>query len=247
MFYYLFYNSSFTFIVENRLFSTILYGSILYIITHAILTYCGIEVLDIIKNYYWSVLALDVLSLSYCLYTYYWVGKASDSQSLNVSFNMLKNKINSIVNSDNIANQGIRILNTSATPKQSQSSQQQNSLQQNSSQGNTTNQQRKLPIKTSGKSTPISLLRGNMSGNMPSIIPDDINVQDPIMEESQSNSEGFYGDFGESGNVGDSSELGNRCDTGDANTRADRFDSVESVAGSDIGSLMDLDEFEKTL
>ena len=93
MFYYLFYNSSFTFILENRLFSTILYGSILYIITHALLTYCGLEVLAIIKNYYWSVLALDVLSLSYCLYTYYWVGKASDSQSLNVSFNMLKNRM----------------------------------------------------------------------------------------------------------------------------------------------------------
>ena len=68
MFYYLLYNSSFPFIVENRLFSTILYGSILYILTHAILNFCEISILTIINNYYWTLFSLDIISFVYSLY-----------------------------------------------------------------------------------------------------------------------------------------------------------------------------------
>ena len=67
MFYYLLYNSSFSFIVDNRLFSTILYGSILYILTHAILNYCSIEILTIINHYFWIIFVLDIISLIYGL------------------------------------------------------------------------------------------------------------------------------------------------------------------------------------
>ena len=68
MFYYLLYNSSFSFIVESRLFSTILYGSILYILTHAILNYCDISILTIVNNYYWTLFSLDIISFTYSFY-----------------------------------------------------------------------------------------------------------------------------------------------------------------------------------
>jgi hypothetical protein len=91
MFYYLFYNSTFSFIENNRLFSTILYGSIIYIISHAIINYCNIDFLIIIRNYFWPLFSLDILTFGYCLYnTYINVDKNSDPI---VSFNLLKPKI----------------------------------------------------------------------------------------------------------------------------------------------------------
>ena len=71
MYYYLLYNSSFSFIVENRLFSTILYGSILYILTHAVLNYCDVSILTIINHYFWTLLYLDIISFSYAIYNTY--------------------------------------------------------------------------------------------------------------------------------------------------------------------------------
>ena len=109
MYYYLLYNSSFSFIVENRLFSTILYGSILYILTHAILNYCDVSILSIINNYFWTTLTLDVISFTYAIYNSFMnndsgsVNGSSDSNTsnLNVSFNLLKNKINTLLDRKN--------------------------------------------------------------------------------------------------------------------------------------------------
>jgi hypothetical protein len=106
MFYYLLYNSSFSFIVDNRLFTTILYGSILYILTHAILNYCNIEILNIINNYFWIIFTLDIISLSYGIYQEIInpiqnnpnnPNHPNSENTLNVSFNLLKNKINTLL------------------------------------------------------------------------------------------------------------------------------------------------------
>ena len=95
MFYYLLYNSSFSFIVDNRLFATILYGSILYILTHAILNYCKVEILEIINNYFWFIFTLDFISLGYGVYQNINLNTDAESKSnLDVSFNLLKNKEN---------------------------------------------------------------------------------------------------------------------------------------------------------
>ena len=71
MYYYLLYNCSFEFINNNRLFTTILYGSILYILTHAILNYCNLEILNIINNYFWIIFTLDIFTFVYVLYLYF--------------------------------------------------------------------------------------------------------------------------------------------------------------------------------
>ena len=105
MFYYLLYNSSFSFIVESRLFSTILYGSILYILTHAVLNYCDISILNIINNYYWTLFTLDIISCIYSLYQSFINGNNitnditnditnnNGQNNLNVSFNLFNNKL----------------------------------------------------------------------------------------------------------------------------------------------------------
>ena len=110
MFYYLLYNSSFSFIVENRLFSTVLYGSILYILTHAVLNYCDVSILTIINNYYWTLLTLDIISFAYAIYNSFinndiFNNNSNDgsgnSNNMNVSFNLLKNKINTMLDRKN--------------------------------------------------------------------------------------------------------------------------------------------------
>jgi hypothetical protein len=111
MYYYLLYNSSFSFIVENRLFSTLLYGSILYILTHAILNYCDVSILSIINNYFWITLTLDIISFTYAISNSFLNNDSvyssddgsvdSNSNSLNVSFNLLKNKINTMLDRKN--------------------------------------------------------------------------------------------------------------------------------------------------
>jgi hypothetical protein len=270
MFYYLFYNSSFTFIVENRLFSTILYGSIIYIISHAILHYCQIDILNIIKNYFWTVLYLDIVSFCYCLYKDYIsnANNISGESNLNVSFNLLKNKISNLLLSNNqpistssstsannaqLANQAIRIIHT---PQISQSgpnsviSTQPTSLnvdhivvnddlafdkymteRMDNTLSPTSNNQSGVTIQgqTGKKSTPISLLRGgnmnsmnssNTNNNYKTLLPEKINIIEPIVIPL---------------------EKGNNMQNGSS------YDVAESVAGSDVGSMIDLDDFEKTL
>jgi hypothetical protein len=228
MYYYLLYNSSFSFILENRLFTTILYGSILYIITHAIVNNCNIEALSIINNYYWTILSLDIISFVFSLYQSY-LNKSDNN--LNVSFNLIKNQVNTILDRKN----DLTITNTKPetvfhqvrinSPTQQKDTQ----ILSNYSNQNITQQtqqtQNHLNLnevsyndfpEIGSLSTPINRLNQQQqqkqsSTSTPiSIIREKINVQTPIVNDSNPN-------------------------------------YSESVVGSDLGSVMDLDDFEKTL
>ena len=237
MFYYLLYNSSFSFIVDNRLFATILYGSILYILTHAILNYCKVEILEIINNYFWFIFTLDFISLGYGVYQNINLNTDAESKSnLDVSFNLLKNKINTIGTYFNKKNdisiteqlpvptprQPLRIPTASPSIQSpSQQNQSSPSNQFNNAQyanQNTQNQQnRQKNTQSSGFSTPITALRdleSSTSRNTKvSRIPEPIitSIENQYMTTEYSDG------------------------------------TVESVAGSDVGSIMDLDDFEKSL
>lgn len=250
MFYYLLYNSSFSFIVDNRLFTTILYGSILYILTHAILNYCKVEILEIINNYFWITLVLDIISLVYGVYqnmileaqnpspTSPIVSGASASSNMDVTFNLLKNKINTIgtyFNKNNEISIGdpvptpkapLRIQTQPAITSSNQGNQGNQGINQGSNQSNsgyssntsqsTNSGALSTPLSSLGNSTPISMLRGvtngtlDNSGSPPSRNTRVNSMPEPII---------FDDDMGHD----------------------------ESVAGSDVGSIIDLDDFEKTL
>jgi len=217
MFYYLLYNSSFSFIVENRLFSTILYGSILYILTHAILNYCDISILNIINNYYWTLFTLDIISFIYALYQ-----SLSDNNSqgdLNVSFNLLKNKINKIINRKN------DLTITQSTVQNKQYNNSSNIKQQSSINSNNS----PLPTQTHSNkfSTPISQLQNNQKNNKQSSTPislirNNVNIVEPYIDVQ---------------------------DFQDGQVNQDNQDNqyAESTTGSDLGSLMDLADFETSL
>jgi hypothetical protein len=206
MFYYLLYNSTFEFINSNRLFTTILYGSILYILTHAILNYCNIDILGIIKNYFWIIFILDITAFIWTIYNILSLPVISthgNENDLHVSFNLLKNKVNTFLDNKNNnltistpihypGNNPIAISNPPITPTKPTYSQQ--------------------PIKTnSSMSTPISQIlqknqKTNTLLNQPIDIPE-IKINDDITNE----------------NMGG------------------------SIAGSDVGNVMDLEDFEKML
>lgn len=274
MFYYLFYNSSFPFIVENRLFSTILYGSILYILTHAILNHCNIEFLNIINQYYWVIFSLDIISFSYSIFKssneeYYEDGsnqlhQSNQSNSFNVSFNLLKNKINTLLDrkndltitpsTDKPSFQHIRIQSQQqqhqqAPPqqyKQSPPQQYQQSQEQkleefdqsfedpifiNNINPNTTSKT------TSNKfSTPINQLKKQNNQN---------NTNQS--RQQQSSSTELRAGFPNSSSSTPISLIREKVTVPELNINEDMNNYAESVAGSDVGSIMDLDDFEKSL
>jgi len=234
MFYYLLYNSSFSFIVDNRLFTTVLYGSILYILTHAILNYCKVEILEIINNYFWFIFILDIVSLAYGVYqnlSALSANPASNSSSnLDVSFNLLKNQINTISTYFNKKND-ISITDNTPIPTprqplriptsspQSQSSLQSSATNSTSAYGiNPAGKQQNKNSQSSGFSTPITALR-DLEPSPPSRNTHISQIPEPIITTNE-------GSFG-------------ITDYGDG--------PAESVAGSDVGSIMDLDDFEKSL
>ncbi len=248
MFYYLLYNSSFAFIIDNRLFSTILYGSILYILTHAILNYCSIEILGIVNNYYWYIFSLDIISLTYAIYQS--VTRYSQLQSneqmqgnntaggddnLEVTFNLLKNKINTIGNYFTKKNEltitepipttpraPLRI-NTSSSPSSLAPAPISTpitgiTINNLDNQNDFTNKPNKKYTTTGSLSTPLSnlghptTLSNNASTPLSLLRENLMTVPDPIITENEFNE-----------------------------------DYAESNAGSDLGSVMDLDDFEKSL
>jgi hypothetical protein len=235
MFYYLLYNSSFSFIVDNRLFATILYGSILYILTHAILNYCKVEILEIINNYFWFIFTLDFISLGYGVYQNINLNTDAESKSnLDVSFDLLKNKINTIGTYFNKKNdisiteqlpvptprQPLRIPTASPSilsPSQQQHQSSPSNQFNNAQYANQNQQNRQKNTQSSGFSTPITALRdleSSTSRNTKvSRIPEPIitSIENQYMTTEYSDG------------------------------------TVESVAGSDVGSIMDLDDFEKSL
>jgi len=246
MFYYLLYNSSFSFIVENRLFSTILYGSILYILTHAVLNYCDVSILTIINNYFWILLTLDIISFSYSLYKtfidvelYSNINNNSNNEqnSLNVSFNLLKNKINTILDRKN----DITITQTHSqqTITNPNNTRQSNTNLQNKNNTNVNN--------TNKFSTPISQLQNikqnsntypnvNINHNTNQNLQNKKSTPINIIRNNQNNIEPYIDDNDDNLKLQDLHNLQN----------SDNQYS-ESVAGSDVGSIMDLSDFENTL
>ena len=242
MFYYLLYNSSFSFIVESRLFSTILYGSILYIVTHAILNFCDISILNIINNYYWTLFALDIISFTYSTYQSFVNGTdngnindSGNSNNLNVSFNLLKNKINTILDRKN----DLTITEIPINQKNNNLQNYQN--QNNNLLNNTSNNAQQLKQSSNKFSTPISQLQnikqgtnqnksniksGNQSSTPISLIRNNINIVEPFIDDE--NNENY-----ENNNLNNNNNNNNQYE--------------ESVAGSDVGSVMDLADFETTL
>ena len=255
MYYYLLYNSSFPFIVENRLFSTILYGSILYILTHAILNYCDVSILSIINNYFWTTLTLDVISFTYAIYNSFMNneygngsgnsnGSGSDNGSdngnnLNVSFNLLKNKINTMLDRKNdltithipptkpYQNNTIKMTKISKMPNKNQLQENFNNINDLdfSDLDNIVNSQtsstKEPSYERSQFSTPIKNLQNNkpkltQASTPINLIRSTNKIEEPIIQD-----EIIY------------SNIGN----GPSN---------ESIAGSDVGSVMDLEDFENS-
>ena len=222
MLYYLFFNSTFEFISNSRLFSTILYGSILYIICHAVINYCDIEVFKIVQNYFWYIFILDVTSLLYSIYqTISTPGinlnmalnspnqNSNTGNDLQVSFNLLKNKINTLLDRSKNDLTVTQIPTSSHIPptptpptpptpsiQPLPTAANQIPTNQNKHQFSTPISQLKKQQSSNTQSTPITLLRDS-----------NIDIQEV--------------NFNEDGN--------------------------ESVAGSDVASVMDLDDFEKSL
>ena len=225
MFYYLLYNSSFTFIIDNRLFSTILYGSILYILTHATLNYCSIEILTIINNYFWIIFVLDIISLVYGIYLAY-NNQSQDNThgDLSVSFNLLKNKINTLLDRKNDLT--ITHINPTINPTINpaiNSSPNSGIVLQNQNAKQNSNQT------TNKLSTPISQLQKQQS-----MQHNDINTIENISNTGTTSTP--------------ISIIRTRLnDTGIEPIINEDVGYAESVAGSDIGSVMDLDDFEKSL
>jgi hypothetical protein len=229
MFYYLLYNSSFSFIVNNLLFSTVLYGSILYILTHAILNNCKIELLEIINNYFWYIFILDIISLAYGVYQALSIQSQSNSETANldVSFNLLRNQINTISSYFDKKNhisfadstpvptprQPLRIPTSSPIYPVSTPTSTINTLthKQQLAQPQQSNNQ------TSSFSTPITALREQaLTTSRNTQISQ---IQEPIITSNN--------------NLFEKNEFNDGV--------------AESVAGSDIGSILDLEDFEKSL
>jgi hypothetical protein len=226
MFYYLLYNSSFSFIVESRLFSTILYGSILYILTHSILNYCDISILNIVNNYYWTLFSLDIISFTYSFYQS--ITDNNPQNDLNVSFNLLKNKINTIID----RKKDLTITQSTIQNKNNNTNNINNNNNTNTNNTPNLKQQNNIaPLQSSNKfSTPISQLQNvkqnnqqssqqsshqsNQSSSTPiSLIRNNVNVVEPFIDEQDDQ----YNQY------------------------------AESNTGSDLGSVMDLSDFETSL
>lgn len=219
MLYYLFYNSTFEFISTSRFFSTILYGSILYIICHAVINYCDIEFFKIVQNYFWYIFILDVTSLICCIYQSIITpginlnmaltstnANTNTNNDLQVSFNLLKNKINTML--DRSKNE----LTVTQIPTYPDTQSYIQPTIQSTIQSNA-NITVIEPIKHQF-STPISQLKKQQFSNS--------NTQStPITLLRDSNIDIHEVNFNEDGN--------------------------ESIASSDVANVMDLDDFEKSL
>ena len=260
MFYYLFYNSSFPFIVENRLFSTILYGSILYILTHAILNHCDISFLNIINQYYWVIFSLDIISFSYSIFKssneeYYEDGsnQSNQSNSFNVSFNLLKNKINTLLDrkndltitpsTDKPSFQHIRI------PSQQQHQQATQQYQQSPSKQYQQTQEQKLEEFDQSFEDPIFInnINPNNNNNLSSASTSN-KFSTPITQLKKQNNTNNPNQSGQqSSSSTPISLIREKITVPELNINEDMNNYAESMAGSDVGSVMDLDDFEKSL
>jgi hypothetical protein len=282
MYYYLLYNSSFSFIVENRLFSTILYGSILYILTHAILNYCDVSILAIINNYFWTTLTLDVISFTYAIYNSFMNddfsngnsssnssdnNNSNNSNSLNVSFNLLKNKINTMLDRKND-------LTITHIPNTNQL--QDNNKNNNKNQINTNPSQKNNKVQIQENFNNITTYDNSSSINNTNVSIDDFDFTDlddviqpptsqplsqfstPIkhLQTQKNNSNTNTNNSNNNTNTNTNSTMlkastpisliRNNTKISEPIIQDDSGLGNESVAGSDVGSIMDLEDFENS-
>ena len=104
MIYLLFYKNSFT--QNNKIYNTLFFGTILYILIHIILTFSGVEALNIIKQNYFKLLVfLDLVSVLYMISIdnnlmdgeFFLSTSDSDNDNLNSKINSLKKTIYNII------------------------------------------------------------------------------------------------------------------------------------------------------
>jgi hypothetical protein len=285
MYYYLLYNSSFSFIVENRIFSTILYGSILYILTHAILNYCDVSILTIINNYFWTTLTLDIISITYAIYNTFMNNTmnntmnnadsdsnldSGNTNSMNVSFNLLKNKINTMLDRKN----DLTITQIPNTNNIKQSQNQKKNQNQNNIYANPKN---KVQIQEHFNNVSQSMtnsmndldfsdlddsIQGAPSTTSLSLAQTPSQFSTPIKNlQSNSNSNSNNGSTKLQASTpislirNNGNGNGNSMSTGikieppiiqDESFGNGLGNGNESVAGSDVGSIMDLEDFENS-
>lgn len=97
MFYYLLYYSSITNFKESdkKIYYTLLYGSILYIMIHAFMNFSPWSFLQKLINYFWAILCLDVAILIYNM--------KDHPDNWYQTLSVFRNHLNSVINnSDNI-------------------------------------------------------------------------------------------------------------------------------------------------
>ena len=260
MYYYLLYNSSFAFINNNHLFSTILYGSILYILTHAILNYCNIEILNIIKNYFWVIFILDIVSFLYIIYMVYininnnqdilYSGDKinnnnnNNNSNLNVSFNVLKNKISTFLDRKN----DITITQNNTSP---------DIITRHANNSNNSNNSLQHQLDTPPKkqqntfSTPISQLQQHKQTQQ--------QAEQQTQHYKQNNTTNMQEQLTYEGdnfqnitkNTSNSTPISLIRNNNNFNAiqeqRTNEDITTDSIAGSDIGNIMDLTDFENSL
>jgi hypothetical protein len=108
MIYLLFYKSSFT--DQNKIFHTLLFGTLLYMVIHMVITFLDSNTLNIIKNNYLTLfITLDLFSTIYIAYGDGHINLGENTvldknknEDINKTINKLKNTINNVIgNNDN--------------------------------------------------------------------------------------------------------------------------------------------------
>ena len=104
MFYILFHHS--TIVKINKLFYTLLYGSLLYLAIHIIMMFSDIESLKIFKdNYFWTILSIDL-----CTFLYLFISGSTlstngivegNNNEINSILKPFKDEINKVLNQNN--------------------------------------------------------------------------------------------------------------------------------------------------
>lgn len=106
MFYYLIFNSSYTNYeeIDKKMMITILYGTISYIVTHAIINNSNISFINSLINYFWVILCLDITM-------FYYVSQNDKLFSDYLSIKQLKDTINSVIDNESNKNDNSAELN----------------------------------------------------------------------------------------------------------------------------------------
>jgi hypothetical protein len=103
MYYFLLYNSNLinTNYPNQKIIIVLIYGSILYMVSHAIIYHTNITFLNILRSYFWNIFMLDIIVLVYKLF-----GTDSNisNDNLKLSINLLKNKIYNMMDTNNNIN-----------------------------------------------------------------------------------------------------------------------------------------------